>query len=435
MSDTRFPHPQRNAIIAAALAVLALATDQARSQTPTPSPSPSNADLALTVVVDKDPVPVGSNRVYTATVVNNGPADVTNVTFQATLPQREIFQTAFCDGSCSVQIFPSSQSVTVTLFGTMSLGTSRRISITVQVQTRFSGTFTGSVSSNTSDPNQQNNTASYTTSGPPPATAKLLNISTRLAVQTGDNVLIAGFILIRGNKHIAVRALGPSLASAGVTGALSDPTLELHVSGFGLVGSNDNWRDSSSSSELQSLGLAPADDRESALIASLSGSSSSGNPSGQQACTAVEGGRNNSTGVGLVEVYDLDRFEDARFGNISTRGFVGVGDNVMIGGFILGGGNGTGALLVRAIGPSLSDIPTRLADPILELHDGQGSQIAVNDNWKDQQEADIRSTGIPPSNDLESAILVTLPSGNYTAILRGTNGGTGIALVEAYSLQ
>jgi uncharacterized repeat protein (TIGR01451 family) len=418
---------RRTCTIAAFVAIAAFGASDARCQTPTPTASPS-ADLALTVDVDKDPVVAGSNRIYTLTVLNNGPSKVTGAALQITLPSREIFQNASCDNNCSVSTSGNGP-VDATLFGDFNAGTSRHVVITVRVETRFSGTFTASVSSSTADPDHQNNTSSYNTSGPPPATAKLLNISTRLSVQTGDNVLIAGFILIRGNKNVVVRALGPSLSSAGVPGALQDPTLELHLSGFGLVANNDNWREHSSSGELQSLGIAPIDDRESAFKISI------GAFSGQQACTVVESGKNSLTGVGLVEVYDLDRFEDARFGNISTRGFVGTGDNVMIGGFILGGGNGTGALLLRGVGPSLTTIPNRLANPILELYDGQGSQIANNDNWKDQQEADIRSTGIPPSHDLESAILVTIPSGNYTAILRGSNAGTGIAVVEVYSLQ
>lgn len=426
MSNPQTPLMPRFLSLAICCLVGCFCIGEAHSQTPTPSASPS-ADLVLTVSVDKDPVVIGSNRLYTLTITNNGPSAVTSISFQATFPPRELPQAgSTCDTSCFIS--SSNNSANGTLSGTLNPGASFHVSLNVQVQTRFSGTFTASISASTSDPNQQNNSASYTTTGPPPATAKLLNISTRLGVQTGDNVLIAGFIVTSGSKHVAVRALGPSLSSFGVPGALQDPTLELHEAGFGLVHANDNWRTDSSSSELQDLGLAPTDDRESAFTTSFGSTS-------QQSFTAVVSGRSNSTGVGLVEVYDLDRFEDVRLANISTRGLVGTGDNVMIGGFILGGGNGSAALLLRAIGPSLSTIPNRLADPILELYDAQGSRMAMNDNWKDQQEADIRSTGIPPSNDLESAILVTIPSGSYTMILRGTNGGTGIAVVEAYNLQ
>jgi uncharacterized repeat protein (TIGR01451 family) len=430
MNDPRPCLARSTSIIVASFVLAVFPAHHVRSQTPTPT-APPNADLALTVAVDKDPVFVGNNRIYTLTVENNGPSNATNSTLQVTLPPHEIFQNGSCEGGqCFLSGSEFSQSVNVSFFGDITPGAPRRVFITARVQTRFTGTFTASVSTNTSDPNLQNNTTSYTTVGPPPATAKLLNISTRLGVQTGDNALIAGFILIRNSKNVVVRALGPSLSSFGVPGTLQDPTLELHASGSGLLHANDNWRNDSSSGELQNLSLAPNDDRESAFKQFL------GVGAAQSAAfTAVVSGKNNSTGVGLVEVYDLDRFEDARFGNISTRGAVGTGDNVMIGGFILGGGNGTAALLLRAIGPSLNTIPNRLNNPMLELYDGQGSQIANNDNWKDQQEDDIRATGIPPSDDLESGILLTLPSGNYTAILRGINGATGIAVVEAYNLQ
>jgi len=174
---------------------------------------------------------------------------------------------------------------------------------------------------------------------------------------------------------------------------------------------------------------------EAALVATLS----PGNYS------VVLAGKNRGTGVGLVEVYDLAQAANSNLANISSRGFVDINDNVMIGGFIVGGGGGSAKVIVRAIGPSLSvngaPVPGRLADPTLELHNASGTMIVTNDNWKinDQtgqsQEADVRATTVPPANDLESAIVATLPPDNYTAIVRGKTNTTGVGLVEVYNLQ
>ena len=151
--------------------------------------------------------------------------------------------------------------------------------------------------------------------------------------------------------------------------------------------------------------------------------------------TAVLKGAHGETGIGLAEVYDLDSASAAQLANISTRGFVNTGDNVMIGGFIVGGTE-PAKVLVRAIGPSLTTFGVQGALPAttLELHDANGSVIS-NEGWRNTQEADINATTIPPSNDNEAAILATLVPGNYTAIVRGKNNTTGIGLVEAYNLQ
>jgi hypothetical protein len=244
---------------------------------------------------------------------------------------------------------------------------------------------------------------------------------------TGDNALIGGFI-VTGNasKRVVVRAIGPSLTNFGVPGALADPALELHGPGAFVTITNDNWRDSQEI-EIEATGLAPSDNLESAIVATL--------PPG--AYTAVVRGNNGGTGVGLVEAYDLDSAADAQLANISTRGFVDTGDNVMIGGFILGNGNTNARVLIRAIGPSLTafGVPDALADPTLELHNNNGDLIVANDDWKDTQQAEIEATGIPPSDDRESAIVQTLVPGAYTAIVRGKNNTTGVALVEAYKLS
>jgi hypothetical protein len=257
---------------------------------------------------------------------------------------------------------------------------------------------------------------------------KLLNISTRMQVLTGDNVPIGGFIVTGiSPKRVMVRAIGPSLAAFGVTDALADPTLELH-SPDGSVVSNDNWKDTQEA-EIEATGLMPTNDLESAIVQSLA-------PGGY---TAVVHGKDGTTGIGLVEAYDLDQPADSQLANISTRGFVDTGDNVMIGGFIFGPdqlGTGTivSSVVVRAIGPSLGDLDVAdpLPDPTLEIHDENGAMIAFNDNWKDSQEAEIEATQLAPSDDRESAILIPLLSDPYTVIVRGAGGTTGVALVEVY---
>jgi predicted outer membrane repeat protein len=247
----------------------------------------------------------------------------------------------------------------------------------------------------------------------------LANISTRLRVETGDNVLIGGFIVTGAEaKKVIVRAIGPSLP---VAGKLANPSLELYDSS-GLIVSNDDWK-STQQAEIESTGLQPPNDLESAIVATLPANA---------AYTAIMRGANSTTGVGLIEVYDLDRTVDSKLANISTRGLVQTGDNVMIGGLIVLGADPQN-VIVRAIGPSLP-LPGKLADPSLELHDGNGALVVSNDNWRSDQEAEITATGIPPTNDAESAIVRTLMPGNYTAIVSGRNGTNGIALVEAYAI-
>ena len=251
--------------------------------------------------------------------------------------------------------------------------------------------------------------------------ATLGNISTRLRVETGDNVLIGGFI-ITGTlpKKVMLRAIGPSLPLAG---ALANPILELRNGAGTLVARNDNWMNASNRQEIIDSTIAPAKDLESAILRSLDPGS----------YTAIVSGVNNSTGIGLVEAFDLDLGADSILANISTRGLVQTGDDVMIGGIIILGTDAQQVLL-RAIGPSLP-VAGKLADPTLELHDKDGSTIASNDDWRSDQEADIIATTIPPTKDAESAILMTLTPDAYTAIVRGKDNTTGIALVEAYQLD
>jgi uncharacterized delta-60 repeat protein len=252
------------------------------------------------------------------------------------------------------------------------------------------------------------------------------NISTRLRVETGDNVLIGGFIVTGTQpKKIIVRAIGPSLPLAG---ALADPVLELRNSSGALIRSNDNWRDDpTQESEIIATGIPPANDLEAAIVETLSAIGS--------AYTAIVRGANNGTGIGVVEAYDLDQTVNSKLANISTRGFVQTGDDVLIGGLIVLGQNPL-RVIVRAIGPSLP-FPGTLADPTLNLHDGNGTLIASNNNWREDpvQESAIIATGIPPPDDLESAMVHNLTPGSYTAIVRGVNNTTGIAVVEAYGLN
>jgi hypothetical protein len=250
------------------------------------------------------------------------------------------------------------------------------------------------------------------------------NISTRLRVGTGSDVLIGGFIVQGpGTKRLLIRGIGPSLATAGISAVLADPSLDLHDSTGATIATNDNWKDTQQT-DIEATGIPPIEDDESAILTTVF----------PGAYTAVLSGVKGTTGVGLVEVYDLDGGVVQPV-NISTRGFVETGDNVMIGGFIIGGTQPM-MTLVRAIGPSLSSagITDALGDPALELHNASGDLLFANDNWKDAQQAAIEATGIPPNDDSESAILMTLQPGAYTAVVSG-NGGTGVCLVEVYNLR
>jgi hypothetical protein len=263
----------------------------------------------------------------------------------------------------------------------------------------------------------------------------VVNISTRLRVQTDENVLIGGFI-VTGDapKVVLIRAIGPSLAQFGITDPLPDPTLELRDSAK-KFGGDDNWRDDPvQEAAILATGIPPTNDLESAIVAALD--------PGQY--TATVRGTNNTTGIGLVEVYDLrtgslDDSGNAKLGNISTRGFVETGDKVMIGGFIIGPPPTSRGVVIRAIGPSLArfGIKDPLADPTLELRDGNGALLVANNDWQDDptQAAELTAAGLAPTDPLESALITTLPSGNYTAVVAGPNHTTGVALVEVYALQ
>jgi hypothetical protein len=261
---------------------------------------------------------------------------------------------------------------------------------------------------------------------PPPSVTigRLTNISTRLRVGVDANVAIGGFIL-RGAeaKRVILRASGPALASA-LPGTLGDPVLELYDSAGRPVASNDNWQSSAQAGEIAGSGFAPGNPLEAAIVATL--------PSGSY--TAIVRGANGAQGIGLVEGYELDG-NSTRLVNLSTRGRVGGGNEVMIGGVIVAGAEKR--VMVRAVAPSLASvIPDTLADPMLELYNAAGQLVIANDNWNTSPQVnDILTTAYRPGSNAESAVIANLPPGNYTAIVRGASGGQGVALVEVYDLE
>jgi hypothetical protein len=295
-------------------------------------------------------------------------------------------------------------------------------------------------------------------------TSYLGNISTRSFVQTGDNVMIGGFI-VEGtqSKRVILRAIGPELSQYGVSNFLANPTLELHNGNGTLIASNNDWQQtiiggiitSDQVSEILGSGHAPGDPSESAIIANLPpgrytaivrGATPTPTPTPTSSATPTPTATpvNNTTGVALVEAYDLSPSLHSILGNISTRSFVQTGDEVMIGGFIVQGTQPKN-VIIRAVGPELSQfgVPNPLANPTLELHKGN-ALIASNDNWQhtiiggiitQDQVQDIQNSGHAPTDASESAIIANLPPGNYTAVVRGVNNATGVALVEVYDLH
>jgi plastocyanin len=279
---------------------------------------------------------------------------------------------------------------------------------------------------------------------PPLPSTNITNISTRAFVQTGQNVMIGGFVVEgTGPKRVIIRAIGPELTHYGITNALDNPRLELHNGTGALIGSNDNWQTtilggtitSDQVNAIQNSGYAPTAASESAIIASLQ----PGN------YTAVVRGVGNTTGVALVEVYDLSPAASSSLGNISARAFVQTGENVMIGGFVVQG-SAPKRVIIRAIGPELTQygITDVLANPRLELHNRSGTLIGSNDNWQTtilggvittNQVNAIQNSGYAPTAASESAIIANLQPGNYTAVVRGIINTTGVALVEVYDLD
>jgi hypothetical protein len=264
----------------------------------------------------------------------------------------------------------------------------------------------------------------------PTPVAEPINLSTRMRVQTGGNVGIGGFIITgTAPMNVLIRAIGPSLTQFGIPNVLADPVLELHGSGAFVTITNDNWRDDPAQAALIiATGIPPTDNLESAIYATLD----------PGAYTAVVSGKNNTSGVGLVEVYDLNQGVDSKLGNLSTRAFVDTGNNIVIAGFILNGNSGNDRIVVRGIGPDLAGfgVPNALADPTLELRDSNGALLAYNNDWQDNCSLDppCIPTGLAPTDRLDAVIAATLPPGPYTALLAGLNNGTGVGIVEIYDL-
>lgn len=368
------------------------------------------ADVKYPVITNADKVIVPRNQPFTYTIATpgaNDPADPVTYSMVGALPQGLGFE-------------PATGTISGTYTGPAA-PTGAEGDDSPNAPTLSGGALLGSI--------QLFGTNSHGTSTfqllflAPPSGA--VNIATRLFVGTGENVLIGGFI-VTGNapKVVIIRGIGPSI---GIAGSVQDPVLELHDSS-GTTVTNDNWKDTQEQI-IRDTTIPPTDPRECAIVIGLD----PGN------YTAILAGKSNTTGIGLVEVYDLgtaslDSGSKAQLAQISTRGNVLPGDNVMIGGFIISGV--TTKIIVRAIGPSLTNfgIANALADPTLELYNGSGTSIALNDDWKTSQEQAIKDTGVPPTNDQESAIVSSLTPGPYTAIVRGKGTATGVALVEVYSL-
>jgi phospholipase/lecithinase/hemolysin len=257
--------------------------------------------------------------------------------------------------------------------------------------------------------------------------ARALNLSTRVFVDTGERVCLAGFI-ITGDvpKKVLLRGIGPSLTANGVPAPLANPTLALFDSAGSVMTTNDDWKNSPDAAEIMNAGLAPTNDFESAIIATLA--------PGQY--TAQLAGKDGGTGIGVVEVYDLQSGASATLANLSTRGFVNRGDDVMIGGLIIGSGDSP-IIVLRALGPTVGSlgVVNFLPDPTLELHDGNGATVVLNDEWKIPYFQPVRAANLAPSQDQESAIVAPfLTPGNYTAIVRGKGTDTGLALIEVYRI-
>lgn len=372
--------------------------------------------LKLTDLELPEEVPPSSSVTGTVALSGPAPAGGALVKLQSNDPQ-----TASVPAEINV---PEGEQTASFTANTGSVATPKSITITGE----HAGT-TQSVTVTVTSDAQPTPTPSATASPTPMAASQPLNIATRLRVGGGDAAGIAGFI-ITGDvpKRVVLRVLGPSLEHAGLANVLPDPAIELHGPAGELVGSNDNWRDNNAAAaEISERGLAPNDTLESAMIATLAPGS----------YTAIAHDQNGNAGTALIEVYDVEQAANARLANISTRGLVASADDVMIGGFILGATPEPARVLIRGIGPSLaaSGVSSYLANPMLELRDSNGALVAANDDWKEEQRSEIESTGIPPGDELESAILRDLNPGAYTAVLAGANSATGTALIEIYNLR
>jgi uncharacterized repeat protein (TIGR01451 family) len=380
---------------------------------------PPPTDLGVSQSLMQDPTAVGSELMFTITVTDNGPNAATGVIVSDSLPAGVTFVAA--SSGCA----NSSTTVTCNV-GSLSSGASAVVNVVVRPTSAGTVTNTASVSGLGVDSATANNTSSIVATVVATPTVKLAAISTRMEVLTGGNVLIGGFIVGGPTaKTVIVRARGPSLASFGISNVLANPVLQLvRAADNSTIGLNDDWGSASNAAQMSASGLAPSDPRESAILMTLA----------PGAYTAIVSGAGGGTGVGIVEVYEVDHPE-VPLTAISTRGEVLGGANVMIGGFIIQGSSPL-TVVVRARGPSLlgSGITNALGNPVLQLvRASDNSTIAANDDWVNAANAaKISVLGFAPSHPLESAILITLDPGAYTAIVSGAAGATGVGIVEVY---
>jgi hypothetical protein len=400
--------------------------------TPTATPSePPITDAAVNIADSPDPVQVGQNLTYTVTV-SVGPifgiGKLAGVEMNDNLPASVNLVSVTPSQSCFAG--------TSTVHCSFALPANSSATVVLVVTPTQAGPLSNTATVlSWMDPNSSNNSATasttvvpVTTPTPTPTPAQAVNLSTRMFVQAGDNAGIGGFI-ISGSapKHVLIRVIGPSLTQFGVPNALADPVLELHGPDPFATINNDNWADDPvQQAAILATGLAPSNNLESAIDATL-------NPG---AYTAVARGENNTSGVGLIEVFDLSQAVLAKLANISTRAFVNTGNDIVIAGFILGGNNGNDRIVVRGIGPSLTafGVANALANPTLELRDNNGALLLGNNDWQDDpaQAAELMAAGLAPTNPLESGIATALSPGLYTALLAGFNNATGVGVVEVY---
>ena len=375
---------------------------------------------SLTTQVSSSSITLGQQTFDTATL-SNGFGQTGTITFRLFGPNN-----GTCAGTpifTSIQAVGGNNTYSSTSFTPTAVGTYNWIA-------SYSGDANNPATANAcGDANESVTVNAVPTPTPSPtATPQALNLSTRMNVGTGNNVGIGGFIITgTAAKHVIVRGIGPSLTKFGfaATDVLADPTIEVRGPGsFGTI-TNNNWRDSQEA-QIKADGLAPTNDLESAIDATL--------PAG--AYTVIVKGANNGIGIALFEVYDLDTAAASRLANLSTRAFVGTGGNVVIAGFVLGPNISNDRIVIRGLGPSLSafGITNALADPTLELRDENGVLVFANSDWQDNasQAAQITAAGLAPTNTKESAIAATLPAGLYTAILAGVNNSQGVGIVEVY---
>ena len=373
-------------------------------------------DLVIGVAVSPTPTATA-----TATSTPTATATATATVVPTATATATVAPTATATATATATVAP-----TATATATATATVAPTATATATVAPTATATATATATSPTATP------AATATASPSGTPAQALNISTRLRVDVGDKVMIGGFI-IRGNasKPVVLRGLGPSLVGMNVPAAtvLNDPVIELHGSNGALIAMNDNWKDSPQRSQFEGGMFQPSDDRESVIVATLP----------PAAYTVVLSGTGQTTGVGLVEIFDNDQALDSDLANISTRGFVMTGNEVMIGGFMLGGYNMATRIAVRALGPSLSSVglSSVLADPTLELHNENGTVMISNDDWLSDPAAAAQLTadGLAPPDPRESAIFTSLPAGQFTAIVAGKNEATGIAIVEVYNLR